>query len=99
MKYKELEPMIKRHGLYYVQIKRTKNAAIYQAHLKDGTPCGLEVFKIKRHDGYTLGGKKVEPSETYPGDGDFGKSAWYYGGGNNPQLVEDMAEIKYKEIK
>jgi len=79
---------MKKHGFNMRQIKRTENSVIYS---KAG---GYEVMVVRKHNGYELGGQKVEPAEFLPNNEEFGRLGWYFSG---PSAIEN-AEIKYQEI-
>ncbi len=65
------------YARHFKQVKRVGDIAMYKRTVeRTGFDDGYEVIKISRHNGYTLGGKFVEPAETYPGACQFGKSAW-----------------------
>lgn len=53
------------------QLRREHNVAIYRRTHKDGR-VSWEVIKIKKHNGYILGGQIVAPAETYPGAAQWG---------------------------
>lgn len=77
---KTLSTEITSRGFTYRQIERRGNAAIYSQHLKgkSGKPLAYEVIIIKSHNGYTLGGAWIPPSEMYPGQESFGTLGWSY---------------------
>jgi hypothetical protein len=77
---KTLPLEITARGFTFRQIERRGNVALYSQHLKGrtGTPLAYEVIIIKSHDGYELGGSKVEASEVYPGQESFGTLGWTY---------------------
>lgn len=84
------------------QIKRVGDIAIYERTVaKSGRPDGYEVIKISRHEGYELGGQKIEPAETYPGASQFGKSAWSTNTLQRAEQIfaEKLAEAKENEAK
>ena len=37
-----------------------------------------EVMIVRRHNGFSVGGRRVEASEYLPRDEDFGHYGWYY---------------------
>ena len=76
MHYKLLKTEFESKGFKFKQIERNGDAAIY---LKTkGNWKGWEVIKISRHNGYTLGGSIIEPSETYPSSSMWGQSGFTY---------------------
>ena len=61
------------------QVKREGMIAIYSRTPKNNRTNlkpTYEVIKIHRHNGYELGGQKIEPAETYPGASQWGKAGW-----------------------
>jgi hypothetical protein len=70
------------------QIKRTDTVAMYSK------ANGFEVIVIQRHDGYEIGGSKVEAAEHFPNNEAFGKLGWYYTG----KKAREQAEAKYKQL-
>jgi len=63
-------------GFTYTQLKREGARAIFQ-QTRDGSSLNnYEVVKIGRHNGYTMGGVFIEPSETYPGSSLWGITGW-----------------------
>jgi hypothetical protein len=66
--YKPLPKEFRRDGFRYRQIAREGNAAIYE---QTWTGCSnpsisYEVIRIRRREGFRIGGKFVEPGEVYP---------------------------------
>ncbi len=60
------------------QLKRVGNIAIYERRVEsNGNLDGYEVVKIGRHNGYVLGGQRIDPAETYPGSSAGGRDAVY----------------------
>ena len=74
--YKILPLEFKKKGFNYKQIKREGNRAIY-LQTREGTEMNnYEVIRIGRHNGYSMGGSYIEPSETYPGSSLWGIMGW-----------------------
>lgn len=74
--FKVIPCEFKKKGFNYKQIKREGNKAIFE-QTREGTDLhNYEVVKIGRHNGYTMGGVFIEPSETYPGSSLWGICGW-----------------------
>lgn len=76
IEYKIVPTEFKKKGFNYQQIKRNGNVAIYLQTRKGTSLSNYEVVKIGRHNGYTMGGSYIEPSETYPGSSLWGICGW-----------------------
>src|SRR5213079_2866689 len=66
--YKPLPKEFRRDGFDYRQIAREGNAAVYEQTwigCRNPSPC-YEVIRIRRRDGFQIGGRLVEPAEVYP---------------------------------
>ena len=66
--YKPLPTRFRHCGFDYRQIAREGNAAIYEqscAGCADPIVC-YEVIRIRRREGFEIGGRFVEPAEVYP---------------------------------
>jgi hypothetical protein len=66
--YKPLPTRFRRDGFDYRQIAREGNAAIYEQRwtgCAEPSVC-YEVIRIRRRDGFQIGGRFVEPAEVYP---------------------------------
>jgi len=74
--YKTIPANFTKKGFTYELIKREGNRAIYKQTRKDTQLCNYEVVKIGKHNGYTMGGVYIEPSETYPGSSLWGIMGW-----------------------
>jgi hypothetical protein len=72
--YKPVPEVFNKKGYTYRQIKREGNKAIFEQTRGDFT--AYEVVKIGKHNGYTMGGAYIEPSETYPGSSLWGILGW-----------------------
>lgn len=72
--YKPVPEVFNKKGYTYRQIKREGNKAIFEQTKGDFT--AYEVVKIGKHNGYTMGGAYIEPSETYPGSSLWGILGW-----------------------
>jgi len=74
--YKPIPTVFNKKGFTYTLLKREGNRAIYQ-QTRNGTSINnYEVVKIGKHNGYTMGGVYIEPSETYPGSSLWGITGW-----------------------
>ena len=74
--YKVIPTEFKKKGFCYQQVKREGNKAIF-LQTRSGTSLNnYEVVKLGRHNGYTMGGAYIEPSETYPGSSLWGICGW-----------------------
>jgi hypothetical protein len=66
--YKPLPTRFRRDGFEYRQIAREGEAAIYEqtwSGCAEPSVC-YEVIRIRRRDGFQIGGRFVEPAEIYP---------------------------------
>jgi len=89
--YKTVPVQFNKKGFSYRQVKREGHMAIYH-QTRSGSELSLyEVVKIGRHNGYTMGGAYIEPSETYPGSSLWGICGWTF------QTLE-AAENKYDKL-
>jgi len=65
--YKPLPKEFRRGGFTYRQIYREGDFAIYRQTWKGNEhSAGFEVIRIRRRDGFQIGGRFVEPAEVYP---------------------------------
>ena len=66
--YKPLPTRFRRDGFTYRQVAREGDAAIYEqtwSGCAEPSVC-YEVIRIRRRDGFQIGGRFVEPAEIYP---------------------------------
>jgi hypothetical protein len=77
MIYKLLPKELRKKGIYYKQVFRDKDYAIYGLGNSKNSFLGYEVFQIPRHDGYEIAGNKIAPTEYIPKDEHFGISAFH----------------------
>jgi len=66
--YKRVATRFRRDGFSYRQIAREGDAAIYEqtwSGCSDPSVC-YEVVRIRRHEGFQINGRFVEPAEIYP---------------------------------
>ena len=87
---KKIEKSFKKYGMNFKQIKRVGDVAIFEQSHPRWKDVRYEVVKIGRHNGYYLGGSRLEPAETYPGGSLWGIQGWTY-------LTLDLAEKQFKE--
>ena len=66
------------NGLSYHQVKRDGLITMYRVSNRAGTILGFEVAVLRIRPAGRIGDSVVPERETYPGDEDFGSSAWYY---------------------
>jgi hypothetical protein len=72
--YKPLPTRFRRDGFQYRQIARERDAAIYEqtwSGCAEPSVC-YEVIRIRRRDGFQIGGRFVEPAEVYPNSDAWG---------------------------
>lgn len=74
--YKVIPTEFKKKGFTYKQLKREGMLAIYQQSREGSDFNNYEVVKLGKHNGYTMGGVFIEPSETYPGSSLWGIMGW-----------------------
>jgi hypothetical protein len=74
--FKTIPTTFKKKGFVYTQLKREGNKAIFQQTRAGTALNNYEVVRIGRHNGYIMGGVKIEASETYPGSSLWGIMAW-----------------------
>ena len=72
--YKPLPTQFRRNGFDYRQIAREGHAAIYE---QTWSGCrnpiiSYEVIRIRRREGFQIGGRFVEPAEIYPNSETWG---------------------------
>jgi hypothetical protein len=71
---KPLPTRFRRDGFEYRQIAREKDTAIYEQTwngCSDPSVC-YEVIRIRRRDGFQIGGRFVQPAEVYPNSDAWG---------------------------
>src|SRR5262249_23602653 len=65
--YKPLPTRFRRGGFTYRQIHREGDFAIYQQIWKGRQhSAAFEVIRIRRRDGFQIGGRIIQPAEVYP---------------------------------
>jgi len=70
--HKPLAPEFRAQGFDYREIAREGEAAIYEQTWRGSSKIAYEVIRIRRHDGYTIAGKHIEPAEIYPSSEQWG---------------------------
>jgi hypothetical protein len=66
--YKPLPKEFRHDGFTYREIARERDAAIYEQtwYGSRNPSVAYEVIRIRRRDGFEIGGRFVEPAEVYP---------------------------------
>jgi hypothetical protein len=78
--YRPLPKEFRRDGFNYRQIARQGDAAIYEQTWNgcdNPSPC-WEVIRIRRRDGFRIGGRFVEPAEVYPNSEAWGTDGFTF---------------------
>jgi hypothetical protein len=91
--YKPLPKDFRRDGFTYREITREKDAAIYEQRwtgCPEAAVC-FEVIRIRRRDGFHIGGRFVQPAEVYPNSEAWGVDAFTFSERNK-------ARAKFSEI-
>jgi len=72
-----LKPTVRKNGFTYTQVCRGARSCVYAQHV---TPIVTyyEVFLIKVSQECYIDGKLIETRERFPGNEDFGLTAWTY---------------------
>jgi hypothetical protein len=76
--YKPLRMSFRSKGFDYRQTERIGDVAMFEQTKPGLSRTWFEVVMVRRHDGYTIGDAKVEPSETMPSASQWGKFGWTY---------------------
>lgn len=76
IKHKPIPVNFNKKGFTYTLVKREGNKAIYHQTRNGSDLNNYEVVRIGKHNGYTMGGVFIEPSETYPGSSLWGIMGW-----------------------
>jgi len=76
IEYKVIPTEFKKKGFTYKQVKREGMRAIFEQTRPGTSLKNYEVVKLGRHNGYSMGGSFIEPSETYPGSSLWGIMGW-----------------------
>ena len=76
IEYKVIPTEFNKKGFHYKQVRRDGMKAIFE-QTRNGTELkNYEVVRLGRHNGYVMGGVKIEPAETYPGSSLWGITGW-----------------------
>lgn len=89
---KILEKTFDRKVFQYEQLYRKGNYAIYSQKHRDTGFTTYEAIIVKNHNGYEIAGVKIEASEVYPGDSQWGIFGWTY-------QTLDQAKNKIKQLE
>jgi hypothetical protein len=87
-KYKPVDEPYMKNTFRHELIKRNGNIALYKkTGMESNTrkyevDSGYEVVRIRTHDGYELGGVKIDPAEVYPSNEKWGTDGYTYTGVN-----------------
>lgn len=68
---------LRKNGFDYTQILRQGNKAIYEQTYTE-IVAYYEVFKIRTQPEKILRGNLIQSGEVFPGNEDFGKTAWSF---------------------
>lgn len=74
-------------GWCFKQLYRAEDKAIYEK--TKNSVKSIELIKISTHDGYTIAGNIIPPSEVYPGNEQWGTLGWSFS-----TLNEAMNKLK-----
>jgi hypothetical protein len=76
--YKPLPTQFRHGGFEYTQITRDRNAAIYEQIWNgcSNPSISYEIIRIRRREGFEIGGRFVEPAEVYPNSEAWGVDGW-----------------------
>ena len=86
--------------LVYKQLRRSKTAAIYSvSHKRTKRLLGYEAHIVRSHNGFVMGGNKVEPAEYLAGSSEFGTKGFYYACRDDEEDALSKATKKFKEIE
>jgi hypothetical protein len=91
--YKPLPKEFRRDGFHYRQIAREGNGVIYEQTWNGcrHPSISYEVIRIRRRDGFQIGGRFVEPAEVYPASELWGVAGFTV-------TDREKAWIKFSEI-
>jgi hypothetical protein len=70
--YEPVATFFKAGGFSYRQIAREGDLAIYEQKWRNSENVCYEVVRIRRHDGFEIGGRRIPPAEFYPGSQAWG---------------------------
>ncbi len=91
--YKPLPNEFRRDGFNHRQVVRERDAAIYaKTFTRSSNPStSYEAIRIRRREGFEIGGRFVEPAEVYPNSEAWGTDGWTL-------ASRDAAFAKIREI-
>lgn len=91
--YKPLPVQFRHSGFYYRQIAREGNAAIYEQTWSgsDDPAICFEVIRIRRREGFEIGGRVIAPAEIYPRSEAWGVDGFAL-------TKKDAAFCKFREV-
>lgn len=75
---KILESSFTTKGWHFEQVQRNGDIAIYRRWKDNGLPAHFETIKIESHNGYEIGGKWIEPAESYPSEKSWGTKGFTF---------------------
>ncbi len=95
--YKRLPKEFRRDGFNYRQIAREGDVAVYeQTWLNRAEPSrSYEVIRVRRRDGFQIGGRFVEPAEVYPASELWGVNGFTFADRN--KAFDKFFEISLEE--
>lgn len=98
MEYKSLPLEFTKWGFTFKQIAREGDIACYKQ--TKGEQVSYEVIRIRRHDGYTIAGNEIAPSEIYPSNEKWGDDGFTLTTKESAYKKMDwMAEVDRKMAK
>lgn len=76
--YKPLPKEFRRDGFTYRQVAREADAAIYDQRWNGcaDPSVSYEVIRVRRREGFQIGGRAIEPAEVYPNSDAWGADGW-----------------------
>ena len=72
MNYKPLSNDFRKFGFNFKQVFREGDYAIYEQTRAETKQINWETIRIRRHNGFIIGGVSIEPSEVYPSNEKWG---------------------------
>jgi len=95
--YKRLPKEFRRDGFNYRQIAREGDVAVYeQTWLNRAEPSrSYEVIRVRRRDGFQIGGRFIEPAEVYPASELWGVNGFTFADRN--KAFDKFFEISLEE--
>jgi hypothetical protein len=95
--YKPLPKQFCHNGFTYRQIAREGNAAIYEQtwNGSEDPSIAYEVIRIRRREGFQIGGRFVEPAKVYPRSELWGVDGFTFT--NRNEAFAKLSEISLEE--